>query len=77
MTGWREEEESAAITRQRKREAKEADKVVDALGNRRTVETFQGSAAWTVFSAFEATTAALVRDAEDPFWHERAYCINL
>ena len=30
MAGWREEEESAAITRQRKREAEEADKVVVA-----------------------------------------------
>ena len=39
-------------------------------GNRRTVETFQGSAAWTVSSAFEATTAAPVGDAEDPHWHE-------
>ena len=28
MAGWREDEESAAITRQRKREAEEADKVV-------------------------------------------------
>ena len=49
MAGWRKEEESAAITRQRKR------------------ETFQGSAAWTVSSAFEVTMAAPVRDAEDPF----------
>ena len=32
MAGWREEEESAAITRQRKREAEEADKVVVASG---------------------------------------------
>ena len=30
MAGWREEEESAAITRQKKREAEEADKVVVA-----------------------------------------------
>ena len=46
-------------------------------GIRRTVETFQGSAAWTVPSAFEATTAAPVRDAEDSFWHENAWCIDL
>ena len=79
MVEWREEDESAAITRQRKREAEEADKVVVASGvtNRRTVETFQGSAAWTVSSAFEATTAAPVRDAEDPLWHENACCIDL
>ena len=32
MAGWREEEESAAITRQRKREAEKADKVVVASG---------------------------------------------
>ena len=32
MAGWREEEESAAITRQRKRETEEADKVVVASG---------------------------------------------
>ena len=30
MAGWRDEEESAAITRQRKREAEEVDKVVVA-----------------------------------------------
>ena len=30
MAGWRKEEESAVITRQRKREAEEADKVVVA-----------------------------------------------
>ena len=35
-------------------------------GNRRTIESFQSSAAWTVSSAFEATTAAPVSDAEDP-----------
>ena len=35
-------------------------------GDRRTVETFQGSAAWTVSSTTEATTAAPGRDAEDP-----------
>ena len=46
-------------------------------GNRRTVETFQGSTAWTVSSAFEATTAAPVRDAEDPFSHEKAWCFDL
>ena len=70
MAGWREEEESAAITRQRKREAEEADKVVVASGICRTVQTFQGSAAWIVSSTPEATTAAPVRDAEDPHWHE-------
>ena len=32
MAGWREEEKSAAITRQRKREAEEADRVVVASG---------------------------------------------
>ena len=32
MAGWREEEESAVITRQRKREAGETDKVVVASG---------------------------------------------
>ena len=32
MAGWRDEEESAAITRQRKRESEEADKVVVASG---------------------------------------------
>ena len=32
MAGWMEEEESAAITRQRKREVEEADKVVVASG---------------------------------------------
>ena len=32
MAGWREEEENAAISRQRKREAEEADKVVVASG---------------------------------------------
>ena len=32
MAGWREEKENAAITRQRKREAEEADKVVVASG---------------------------------------------
>ena len=32
MVGWREEEESAAITRQRKREAEEVGKVVVASG---------------------------------------------
>ena len=32
MVGWREEEENAAIARQRKREAEYADKVVDASG---------------------------------------------
>ena len=32
MAGWRDEEESAAITRQRKREAEEVDKVVVASG---------------------------------------------
>ena len=32
MAGWREEEESAAIIRQRKREAEEADQVVIASG---------------------------------------------
>ena len=32
MAGWREEEESVAMTRQRKKEAQEADKVVVASG---------------------------------------------
>ena len=32
VVGWREEEESTAITRQKKREAEEADKVVVASG---------------------------------------------
>ena len=32
MAGWRDEEETAAITRQRKREAEEADKAVIASG---------------------------------------------
>ena len=38
---------------------------------------FKGSAAWTVSSAFEATMAAPVRDAKDPFWHENACCFDL
>ena len=32
MAGWRDEEESAAITRQRKREAEEVDKVLSHRG---------------------------------------------
>jgi len=34
--------------------------------NRRIIETFQVSAAWTVSMTTEATTAASVRDANDP-----------
>ena len=77
MAGWRKEEESAAITRQRKREAEEADKVVVASGV--TVGQLRRfrAALWTFSSAFEATTAASVRDAEDPLWHENTCCIDL
>ena len=72
MAGWEKEEENAAITRQRKREAEEAGKIVVASGVTVGQLRLQGSAAWTVSSAFEATTAAPVGDAEDPHWHEHA-----
>ena len=77
MVGWREEEESAAKPAEEERGGGGRQGCRCIGGNRRTVETFQGSAVWTVSSAFEATTGAPVRDAEYPFWHENACYFDL
>ena len=67
MAGWREEEESATITWQRKREAEEANKVVIASGvTVRQLRHFRAALLGLSLSVIEATTAAPVGDAEDP-----------
>ena len=74
MAGWKQEEETAAKTRQRKREAEEADRVVVASGvTVGQLRRFRAALLGPFLAPFEATTAAPEGDAEFPHWHENAW----
>ena len=74
MAGWREEVESAAITRQRKREAEEADKVVVASGV--TVVQFRRFRV-ALLGPYLAPLKRRLLLQHETHWHENVLCLDL